>query len=457
MAPPTQIAEALPQTLPDDFGEWDGASGEPSAPSGLVRVQTVSGVTVARSSLPKVEDRPANPLAKEVQRIRTAVSGKKSHANEKAFLDQLISAGAVADQSPAFPSVIPIPPSSGALREGAHPSPSPHSPLPDAKVAGRPNVPSVIDELRSAFAYQVAVAEADEVLLPAIRSKSPAQKKRKPAKIELAPGNHPRNRRLIIGVSAAVLLLLGAAAVPLFRSHWVSGVANGERPQQAGEPSAAAHIVKPSPEVPQSPYQPQGSNSTQPTALVQPAASGNAQADVTANAQPSADDQTPARPQVQSQMMNEQLSSPSRISQEMKTRATDEAPPAGAPVMSGMEGLGGNGATGSILSGSSLPGVKVAPPRVIAVSAATAVGMLLKNPPPAYPQIARSAGVSGTVVIAATISKTGTVENLHVISGPELLRQAALNAVRTWKYRPYLIDNQPTSVETTINVVFKLS
>jgi protein TonB len=65
--------------------------------------------------------------------------------------------------------------------------------------------------------------------------------------------------------------------------------------------------------------------------------------------------------------------------------------------------------------------------------------------------------VSGTVVLAATISKTGTIENLHVVSGPPVLQQAALDAVQTWLYRPYLLDGEPVEVETTINVVFTLN
>jgi protein TonB len=64
--------------------------------------------------------------------------------------------------------------------------------------------------------------------------------------------------------------------------------------------------------------------------------------------------------------------------------------------------------------------------------------------------------MQGTVVLAATISKNGTIENLRVTSGPEGLQQAAVDAVRTWRYRPYLLDGQPVEVETTINVIFTL-
>jgi protein TonB len=83
-------------------------------------------------------------------------------------------------------------------------------------------------------------------------------------------------------------------------------------------------------------------------------------------------------------------------------------------------------------------------------------GMLLLKTQPVYPPIAKAARVQGTVVLQATISKTGSIENLHVISGPAMLQQAALDAVRSWRYRPYLLSNEPVEVETTVNVIFTL-
>ena len=73
---------------------------------------------------------------------------------------------------------------------------------------------------------------------------------------------------------------------------------------------------------------------------------------------------------------------------------------------------------------------------------------------PVYPAEAIKNHVSGTVVLHATISTKGNVESLRVISGPASLQQAALDTVRQWTYRPYLLNNMPVEVETTINVVF---
>jgi TonB family protein len=96
------------------------------------------------------------------------------------------------------------------------------------------------------------------------------------------------------------------------------------------------------------------------------------------------------------------------------------------------------------------------PPKRIAVSSWVANGLLIQMVKPEYPPIAKAARVSGTVVLQATISTEGTVLNLRVVSGNAMLQSAAMDAVRSWRYRSYLLNNQPIEVDTTINVVFSL-
>ena len=83
-------------------------------------------------------------------------------------------------------------------------------------------------------------------------------------------------------------------------------------------------------------------------------------------------------------------------------------------------------------------------------------GLLIYKVTPLYPAIAKVAGVGGTIVLQATISKDGAIENLRVASGPAMLQQAALDAVKMWRYRPYLLNKVPVEVETTVNVVFTM-
>jgi protein TonB len=82
---------------------------------------------------------------------------------------------------------------------------------------------------------------------------------------------------------------------------------------------------------------------------------------------------------------------------------------------------------------------------------------LLHKVQPSYPSIARQAHVQGTVELRAIIGKAGTIQNLVVVRGHPMLAAAAIDAVRQWRYRPYLLNNEPIEVETVITVNFVLS
>jgi protein TonB len=71
---------------------------------------------------------------------------------------------------------------------------------------------------------------------------------------------------------------------------------------------------------------------------------------------------------------------------------------------------------------------------------------------PAYPPAAKQARIQGVVVLEAEISKEGTIDNLKVITGHPLLIQAATDAVKQWRYKPMMLNNEPVPVVTTITV-----
>jgi protein TonB len=85
------------------------------------------------------------------------------------------------------------------------------------------------------------------------------------------------------------------------------------------------------------------------------------------------------------------------------------------------------------------------------------VGDLTRKTQPTYPAIARNARIQGIVVLQAIISKQGTIENLKVLAGHPMLVPAAIDAVRQWRYRPYVLNNEPVEVETQITVNFSLA
>lgn len=92
----------------------------------------------------------------------------------------------------------------------------------------------------------------------------------------------------------------------------------------------------------------------------------------------------------------------------------------------------------------------------ITMASGKVAGNRISGANPTYPADARAAHLSGTVALHAIISKTGAISELQVISGPKELRASAIDAVRTWRYRPFLLNGEPTAVETTIHVNYSI-
>jgi TonB family protein len=90
------------------------------------------------------------------------------------------------------------------------------------------------------------------------------------------------------------------------------------------------------------------------------------------------------------------------------------------------------------------------------ISGGVMAGNRLTGEPPVYPPDAKAAGIEGTVVLHAIIGKDGTITSLKLISGPDQLAQAAWDAVKQWTYKPYILNGEPTAVDTTITVNFSL-
>ena len=146
--------------------------------------------------------------------------------------------------------------------------------------------------------------------------------------------------------------------------------------------------------------------------------------------------------------MAQQLVAPTRIAGSIKkTAAADEPLAAPAPVS-----MDDNSEVPGSVFGSANKAKVTA--HVVAISAGVADGMILRKTAPVYPKFAQEAHITGTVTLKATITKQGTIEGVQVLSGPKILAPAAVEAVKTWKYKPYMLDNQPVSVETDIKIVF---
>lgn len=149
-------------------------------------------------------------------------------------------------------------------------------------------------------------------------------------------------------------------------------------------------------------------------------------------------------------------------------RTIDMTPDPPGVVCAPISGTSGNALDGLIptlvITPAAPPTATVKPPvptptpaAPVHVGGAVQEGKLIFGPHPAYPRIAVMARIQGTVHIQAIIERDGTIGHLQVLSGPPMLTNAALEAVRQWRYKPTLLNGQPVEVITEIDVHFALS
>src|SRR5438477_12936778 len=167
---------------------------------------------------------------------------------------------------------------------------------------------------------------------------------------------------------------------------------------------------------------------------------------------------------IQSEIVNGQLRTPTKIPEKVQMIKEEEAPPpmnSMAGVVGGVPGgvPGGQmgGVIGGIISSTPVSVPKVATPQRVRVSQGVTQGLLIRKVQPNYPPLARQARIQGTVLLQAEISKDGTIENLRLINGHPMLAPAAIEAVKQWRYRPYMLNGEPVAVETQVQVNFTLS
>lgn len=155
------------------------------------------------------------------------------------------------------------------------------------------------------------------------------------------------------------------------------------------------------------------------------------------------------------------LRQPAQIPQQMAA-GNDAAPP--QLVQSGVYAPGTSGSSGQ---DGVLSSFGIAPAPIIPKGPASAEptvrlshmseGDLIRKVLPSYPPLARSARIQGAVILQAVIGKSGGIEKLRLLSGPPMLASAAIEAVRQWRYRPYILNGEPVEVETQITVNFSLA
>ncbi len=434
-----------------------GSSSATSAPSSAQEIATKQRDSSNGNGKPSSASKPAQSSEWE-NWVATHSNGKTPKSNGRSAEPKATSSSSavlVAEpeltSEPAVRAARPV--SSGpASSNPVLSSPAPASPAPSTLVSLGLGVSRATNAVPAAVGM-TAVVEADEI----VHSPEPTATLRReadealsklysPKKIEVEEEPKASNKKWMIvgGASAGAVLI----ALVLMMTVFHHGTTHATKPSVQTVPTPTETQVEtpapdPSASVPTTVSAPAAANEKPPAANSQ-------------NSQPSAADNSVKAPRTptksQAKMMGDQLNAPTQI----EKQEAEVAPPTMSIDAAGADGLGGGGANANVLSGRSQPTVKFVPAKPIAVSSGVAAGMLILRTPPVYPSIAKAARVGGTVLLHATISKNGTIKDVHVVSGPAMLQQAAVDAVRNWRYRPYMLNNEPIEVETSVNVVFSL-
>jgi periplasmic protein TonB len=96
------------------------------------------------------------------------------------------------------------------------------------------------------------------------------------------------------------------------------------------------------------------------------------------------------------------------------------------------------------------------PPKHLRVSSGVANSLKIHDAQPHYPREAQEMGIQGDVILQATIDTKGNLTNLRIVQGDPILVAAAVDAVKKWRYRPYILNGEPVDVDTTIKIQFHL-
>jgi protein TonB len=498
MASPAELGPLLPDTLPEDFGEWDNGESQSDLSAGSNGMEAALA-PAPRQSAPILEPRVVvTPKVEAMRREPSPLAPQPTpQQDQEAFLRQLHAIGNGLDRSGLERPSSPAPQAQQAARTAKEPafapaqsngsgangsrnalSPAPKANGTRAAQSASPASASTDDEaflrqlkeIGSALNSQPAPTQGrsasratEEVATPQARS-NVDEGRRWPAKpvlatagaggaaavgfpsfhsgLEEAGDENPLRKKwmMIAAVSLASIVLLAFLGMRFFGSSKPSLAKQSVTVVQptVTETDPVVDTRKPSPSIQLATGKPPAPTQDE------MAAAAAAPAPVDTNSTPSPE---------AAQNMSDQLAASPRISRDIKEKAKEDAPP---PAAFSADGMSGSSAVNPVFGKQSHPTISYVAPQPVAISAGVAGGLLIHRTEPIYPQIAKATRVEGTVVIQANVTKSGSLSGLHVISGPAMLRQAALDAVTTWRYKPYLVNNVPTEVQTTVSVVFRL-
>jgi periplasmic protein TonB len=259
--------------------------------------------------------------------------------------------------------------------------------------------------------------------------------------LESAGSDSPAQRSPRVAMAIAIaLLIVGALAFSFWRMHQRSRLA---------QPATASAALPAATPVAATVPQPPASAIAKPSAT---AASAAPQKPSNTNASPAQTTAKAAKGEAQSVVVADQgtIRMPGALKQPSAQEEESVAPPTGVVEPGSAPNLGH--VVAAVPAAMPAP----VPAQRITVSQGVSQGLLIHQVNPLYPAIARDAHVGGAVRLRAIIGKDGAVHSLSLLGGHPLLAKTAMDAVRQWKYKPYLLNGQPVEVQTEITVQFKM-
>jgi protein TonB len=379
-------------------------------------------------------------------------------ASQAAKLPSAAAPSAVAEVKPAFKAGLPVTPGGGAAS-----APAPAREVHDSQVAEIPPTPAPAPV--EAVVDQPAVAAQSES--PSFVGSAPSFTFGG-ANVQESSGGG--NKKIFLGVAAAVLL---AAALYV---GWTQFKGHASQPVNTQAPTAPLAekpgSAKPAPAISTTPAPAATNSAAAPAASAsvpssQPAAApakteaadntdtASADASVPSSSKPSSSTPPVAgKPALAANTAAAPLVLKGGTAPVL--RATSGAPAASeapAPSMVGIAATGAGAPPPNLVAGGSAPKPIL---QMLNVSQGVSQGLLFKKVQPTYPKNALLMRVEGAVELMATISRTGDITQVKVLSGNPQLTRAAADAVKQWKYKPYLLNGEPVEIQTQVTVNFKL-
>jgi protein TonB len=266
-------------------------------------------------------------------------------------------------------------------------------------------------------------------------------------------------KKILLGVAAAVVV---GAILYVGWSHFQSPASRPERqaPVEVSTPSGpipgSTRPAPPNPAAAQPAARTQPSNQAQAVSTLPTTTAADGEAtDEGASAESRPSEKPSASPASQSVAPGKPAEAP-LVVKGGAAPATKPKPAADtpAPNLTAIAATGSGGALSNLVASGETPPQPVL--QSVNISQGVSQGLLLKKVQPAYPRTALTMHVEGIVDLLATISKTGDITAVKVLSGDRQLTPAAVDAVKKWKYKPYLLNGEPVEIQTQVTISFKL-